>query len=427
MTLFARLWLPGMLVLLSAVIGVRAPSLSAVPRRNPSADTRYEFKKTISQATLNSYLSRAVTHYGLCSTSPEPASTYFDDDLRMLTALGAKFIGRAAYAWVPPEDDEAHFRQAKERADKVHARDPDIILQACVFEAVYTGVGKIPVPQWVFEEFRLPYERRGFRYAAMLYEGGRYLNHWTAGASVPDMSKLETRMYFYYRARRYIDSGFEAIHFGQVHLMDQNDGAHRYWLDMLTRVRRYAARNARRNLVLCDAHTHGIIVNGNQLLFDFHAWPQRPRENRAKPMQTRLQVGYGDAIYGSSMGGIAPSGWTCASLPYLVEFDSFGSSGKGGKPGVGFPWVWGYDEADWLARLSASDRATYLREAANWLQARHENGWLEMPTRLNLAEPVDGNKLWHANTRSPACPVGYNLEEAIKAIWNGNSPGGTAK
>ncbi|MCW3051418.1 MAG: hypothetical protein JWN14_588 [Chthonomonadales bacterium] len=120
-----------------------------------TTDPRFRFTKTISRQVLNNYLSRAVTHYGLCSTSPEPATAYFDDDMRMLTGLGAKFIGRAAYAWVPPDDDDAHFRMAQERAERVHKSDPEIVLQAAVFEAVYESVGKIPVPDWVFTEFNL--------------------------------------------------------------------------------------------------------------------------------------------------------------------------------------------------------------------------------------------------------------------------------
>jgi len=380
-----------------------------------TADPRFRFTKTISRQVLNNYLSRAVTHYGLCSTSPEPATPYFDDDMRMLTGLGAKFIGRAAYAWVPPDDDEAHFRMARERAERVHKIDSEIVLQAAVFEAVYESVGKIPVPDWVFTEFNLPIEKRNFRYEAMLYPNGELRNHWTPGASVPDMSKLETRLYFYYRARRYIASGFEAIHFGQVELMDHQDPDHRYWLDMLSRVRRYASLHARRRMVLCDAHTHGIFAN-RRLLFDFHSYPLMAQDVRSSPQKTELKVGYYNSIYTQSAGGITPSGWTCDHLPYLCEFDCGGSSDKPGQPSH-FPWNWGYDCGSWFAHQSSSYRAAYLRYAREWLQALHEEAWLQMPTRLNLAIPVDGFKMWQGNTRSKACPEGFDLEETIKAIW----------
>ena len=381
-----------------------------------TTDVRYRFYKTISRQTLNNYLSRAVTHYGLCSTSPEPATSCFDDDIRMLTGLGAKFIGRAAYAWVPPDDEEAHFLLAGERARRVHQADPEIVLQAAIFEAVYESIDKIPVPEWVFAEFGLPVKKRNFRYASMLYDKGELHNHWTQGASVPDMSKLETRLYFYYRARRYIDCGFEALHFGQVHLMDHNDTDHRFWLDMLTRVRRYASRQARRSMVLCDAHTHGVHANG-RLLFDFHSYPLMAKEVPSAPQKTILLVGYYSSIYGMSEGGVTPSGWSCERLPYLCEFDCGGSSGKPGQP-IGFPWHWGYDCGSWFAHQSPTYRKEYLMYADNWLRTRREEAWLQMPTRLNLAVPVEGVKMWQANTRSSACTTGFNQEDTIRAIWN---------
>jgi hypothetical protein len=381
------------------------------------SDIRYRFDHTISREVLNNYLSRAVTHYGLCASSPEPASAYFEDDLRMLTQLRAKFVGLAAYAWVPPADDEVHFRLAEQCARRVHQKDPEMILQAGIFEAVYERVDRIPIPAWVFQEFGLPVERRNFRYAAMLYNGAKYKNHWGQGASVPDITKRETQMYFYYRARRYIDSGFEAIRFGQVHLVGQNDAGYRHWGNLLSRVRKYAARKARRHLVLCDAHTHGIVIEGNHLLFDFHGWPQRLKEVGSSPMKVILEKGFGDSIYGKSAGGIAPSGWFSARHPYLVEFDTFGASGKEGKAGYGFPWIWGYDEGGWLAHAPEAVRRSYLTYAHKWLRSRKEDGWLQMPTRVNLAVAVEGQHLWHANTRSKRCPVCFGLEETIKSIW----------
>ena len=96
---------------------------------------------------------------------------------------------------------------------------------------------------------------RNFHYAEMLYPDGHFVNHWGDGSSVPDMSRLETRMWFYFLATSYIDVGIEAIHVGQVGLMDNNDPGHAGWLDMLGRVRAYAHQHARRHLLICDAHT----------------------------------------------------------------------------------------------------------------------------------------------------------------------------
>src|SRR6202012_4849086 len=90
-----------------------------------------------------------------------------------------------------------------------------------------------------------------FIFKNMLYSSGRFVNPWGTGASGPDMSGWETRMWFYFLATRYIDTGIEAIHFGQVGLMDNNDPHHAGWLDMLGHLRACAHQNARRHLLLC--------------------------------------------------------------------------------------------------------------------------------------------------------------------------------
>jgi hypothetical protein len=379
----------------------------------------FTFDGSMSRHILESYYSRAVSHVGLCASSPETSTPCLNDDIRMLKAIGAKFVGRAAYCWDIPQDNDAHFRQASEAAAAVHKADPEIILQACIFEAIYKDVNKIPVPDWVFTEFGLTPEKRNFNYDAMLYNDGMFRDHWMTDASVPDMSKIETKMWFFYRARRYIDAGFEAIHFGQVHLMDKNDPDHRNWLEMLTHVRRYAAVKARRHFVLCDAHTHGVIVDGVSL-FDANAWPLRPVEISLRPQHVELISGSGDSIFGRSLGGKTPSGWICGSLPYLVEFDSWGSTGKGGNLGPGMPWLWGYDEICWFSHQEQNYRDAFLRYAWNWVRNEDANGWLEMPTRRNLADPVENGSvnMYQANNKSQACPKGFNQENIIKYVWD---------
>lgn len=377
----------------------------------------FHFDGSMSRETLESYLSRAVTHIGLCSTSADPTTDTFDDDLRMLLNIGARFVGRTAFVWDLPPSDAKHFDEVRAAAKKVHQADPGIILQACVFEAVFPGVKKIAIPQWVFEEFGLPAEKRSFNYEAMLYRDGRRVGQWRKVGSVPDMSQLETRMWFYYRSRRYIDCGMEAIHLGQVMIMNEADPGHRHWFDLLKKIRSYAKVNARRRFVLCDAHTRGVVEDG-KLLFDFHSYPLRIREWK-EPEQGVLPRKHPGAIYGRSKGGISPSGWSCQSLPYLVEFDNWGYSGRGGEKAGGI-WVWGYDEMSWFAHQDQEYRAWWLRYAINWLKEQDPNGFLQIPTRRKLAAPVENNlRIFAANRRSPACPDGFGLEPLICEIWGG--------
>ena len=408
-------------VILTAVIAMVMQIQGSVlmaeerPKVQPAqASAPSQFDGRISRAVLERYLSRAITMRAVSHSAQR------EEDIRMLKNVGAKFIGRAACQWGNGGDDE-HFRKCQETAELIHQADPDILLEACVFEAVNEGANNVSIPVWVFEEFRLKPQQRNFRYDAMLYDGGKFRNRWRPGWSVPDMSKLETRMWFFYHARRYIDAGYEALHLGQVHIMDQNDLGHKHWNDMLTHVRAYAAKHARRHLVLCNAHTHGIVENG-KLLFDFHCWPVRVKEVVGSPQKgileatTAYEYGKVDAIYGRSKGGQTPSGWKCEHLPYIVELDNWGSSSKGGQA-IGPCWVWGYDDICWFARQPVAYRNEWLRYAWNWVREHDPNGWLEMPGQRRLADPVDGVDAYYANTKSEAAPQGYGQEETIKAIW----------
>ena len=391
--------------------------------------TNYTFDGTIPRPVLNNYLARSITMMGLLR-SPQR-----EEDLRMLSNIGAKYVGRAAYIWGEQDEEEAHFTAAAETVAAYRALDADTIFQACVFEVVFDRtVGRVPVPAWVFEEFALPVESRNFRYEAMLYDpttcvqcepvkwqphaGNCWMrDYFGQGASVPDMSQVEAQMWFYYRARRYIDAGYEALHLGQVHLMNNNDPGSQHWWNLLCRIRSYGAVQTRRHMVLIDAHTHGIRLDDGRLLFDFHSYPQHIKDVVDQPGHGVLEIGFRHAIYGKSLGGITPSGWSCEHLPFLVEFDNWGSSGKAGQH-LGTPnWVWGCDEICWFARQPEAYRNEYLRYAHQRVRELDPNGFLQMPGSRKLVDPTDGKRTYHANTRSPACPDGFSQEETIKELW----------
>jgi len=377
----------------------------------------YAFEATIARPVLERYLSRAVTFSELLHGKGNVA-----DNLRFLQATGAKFVGRAIYRWGDEARLEAVLRTARPISEQVHAIDPEIILQAAAFEIVTEQVNQIPVPEWIFEEFAVPREVRNFRYAAMLYPAGAWQNnHWYEGASIPDMSRLETRMWFVFLAASYIDLGVEAIHFGQVEIMDDRDPGHEHWRAMLGRVRAYAAQHARRRLVLCDAHvpSGGIVCDGT-LLFDFHSFPLRIEEVPDEPGHGVLQMGYLDSIFGRSAGGVTPSGWTCEHLPFIVELDNFGSSGRAGE-NLGAHWIWGYDEISWFAHQPEDYRNEWLRYAWEWVRKHDPNGYLQMPGSRILADPVAGKNWYFANTPSDAVPGGFGQEQTIQAIWSADA------
>ncbi|MEJ6724589.1 MAG: hypothetical protein QNK80_07690, partial [Akkermansiaceae bacterium] len=171
----------------------------------------YRFDGKISRPVLENYLARSATVASLLHLAS-------DDDLRMMENTGVKFAGRAIWMWGSESRIDSLVEKAAPFVKRIHKMDPDIILQGAIFEIVTTDVDKIPIPAAVFKEFGLKPEVRNFRYKDMLYPFRRRVDHWRKGASVPDMSRLETRMWFVYLGKRWIDMGLEAIHFGQVAL-----------------------------------------------------------------------------------------------------------------------------------------------------------------------------------------------------------------
>ncbi len=385
----------------------------------PAAGGAFRFERTLPRAVLENYLSRSITMEGLLNGRGD-----LDDNVRMLRETGAKFIGRALCLWGDEGNLAANLQRAREQAPRVHAVDPEMILQACVFEIVTTQVDGVLVPERAFRALGLPVETRTFRYRDMLYPNGRFKDHWRTGQSVPDVSRPETQLWFYHLATSFIDAGCEAIHFGQTELMNGNDKALHHYARVLGLIRAYAGEHARRRLVLCDSHVpSGGLVKDGVLLMDFHSFPLRIMELPDRPQEATLKVGFSDGIYGRSKGGRTFSGWSCEHLPYLVEIDNWGVSQRPGEAGVGSIWIWGYDEITWFAHQPRDYRARWLRESRDWVRRTDTNGFLQMPGSRTLVSPRDALRWYHANRPGPATPNGFGDEDAIRAIWAAHPPG----
>jgi hypothetical protein len=371
----------------------------------------------ISRPQLEHYLSRAITTESLLCDHGN-----LDDEIRLLQHTGARFAGRTIYLWGGERNLDPALQQACARERRIHQALPVLMLQGAIFEIVSEDVATQQVPTWVSQAFDVAHQPRPFSYEAMLYPNRRFRDRWRKGASVPDMSQTETQMWFYFLAARYLDLGVEAIHFGQVSLMDGRDKDHRAWAGLLSRVRSYAQSHARRGIVLCDAHvpTGGVTAEG-RLLFDFHSFPLRVDEVPDRPLEGVLRVGYLDSLYGRSRGGTTPSGWTCEHLPYLVEFDNFGRSRREGK-NIGGAWIWGYDEISWFAHLAPEERQRWLRYAWQWVREHDPNGYVQMPGSRTLAAHVDKKDWYWASDPSPACPTGFGDEATIRDIWEKAAP-----
>jgi len=408
-------------------------SLLSLPRGNcahaqqAKGDSSYNFANgIISRQVLENYLSRSITQAEVVASEGCYNDGLYpnkDDDYRMLKHIGAKFIGRSIYSW-----GKEHFFQtpsfwanAKAAIDDYHAYDSTAVFQAGIFEIVTEKVEDIAIPAWVFEAFGLPVEQRNFVYRSMLNREGRLVDHWRKGSSVPDITQRETRLFFYYLARRYMEVGIEAIHFGQAQLMamDGREKALIAWKELLDNVRTAALTVARRGTVICDSHlpNGGMVLDG-KLLFDFVSFPLRLKEIINEPQQVQLEVGYYDGIYRETVGGITPSGWSCDHGVYLVEFDNFGISKHRDEPNWKDHYAWGYDEITWFHKQPEVYRNEFLHYAYHWVRTTDPNGFLQMPGS-RIITGADTNR-YRANTQSPNCPMGKGQENTIKEIWEHN-------
>ena len=381
---------------------------------------RMEFLRKL----LGNYLDRSVTMaFFLVPQHPEGRRTYpfHADDIRLIKNIGAKFIGRAIYRWGGESrlNEPGFWSDAKTLIDSLHAFDPEIIFQGCLFEIITEDVNEVKIPGWVFNDFGLADEERNFSYQAMLNDQGIFVNHWRKGSSVPDISKLESQLWFYYLAGSYMNLGCEAFHLGQVELIGMNDPGREAWAGLLSKIRTYAGKHARRNWVLLDAHVpKGDMIKDGESLIDFSSFPMRIKEIPEDPTTCKLEVNYLDALFRKSKGCITPSGWTCESLPYLVEFDNYGRNGNPNVADTTSIFVWGWDEISWFAQQAEPYRNNWLRYAFDWIRETDSNGHLQMPVSRMISCPNETMGSYRANTPGPECPIGYGQEETIKEIWD---------
>ncbi len=388
----------------------------------------FTFHNTITKEVLCNYLSRATT---LAVTSLSPQAT--PHALDFILDTGAKYICRAAHCWVPSASDYHTYDEQRQFIEQVHQKDPEVVFEACIFENVTKAVETIAIPPYVFEEFDLPYEERCFSLDKLLFPNGLLWELIGKGAGVPDITQTETQMFFYYRACEYIKLGFEALHLGQIEWIGYHDPDRVAYTDLLHRIRSFAKDHARRGFVILNCHTHGDIGTDGRLLFDFHMFPSRPKAVGTKPhppteenpQRCILEHNHLDSIYGKSLGGLTFSGWSCDSLPYLVELDNFGNNPAiRNQPNPELIESWGMDEITWFANQPDWYRAEFLRYAYDWMKNFAEgDGYFAMPgQRIAQLYGDDGEIIANQYyAYSPNLFEGGKGDQAvIRDIWNDN-------
>ena len=365
------------------------------------------FDGSMPREVLEYYLSHASTAQWLY------LSNTLEDDIRAILNAGVMFLDRASGIWKGEMPEEQHYKKTRELAEKIHAADPEIILQACIFEALYReDVEVVKIPRFVFEAFGLPYEERNFCFDRCVYGDSEGCD-----SRMPDISQTETQMWFYYRGVRYIDCGFEAFHMGQIHLYTFRDRGYKAIGRVIEMLREYGKEHARRHKVIFDAHSHSLVVDGKSLL-DYNAMPLT-----RFPMLDRQGEKLVLVREGKSGGGISPEGVYEKALPFLYEYDNWGGRDLWAQENLSYEeraWSqwWGGDQISWFAHQPEADRNSFLEYTFKWTAINNPDAFFAFPVRrpLGSGEVVGTYPYYQFNTKSALCENGYSQEETVKRL-----------
>lgn len=437
-----------------------------------SEDNELYFCNSISRPLLDKYLSRAAA-YGY-ATEETNSDEMIDADIEMMQRIQPYWLGRVAGEWWAGENDNYEFARAQYIADRIHTEvSPYIILQAAIYEHIEQKISlygdwKIQIPEEVKSTFHFP-EYPG-------YTGFFEFNNMVfTGTDIPDMSRVETQMWFYYRATKYIDAGYEALHLGQFMVMNDNDPYNQSWSLLLSNIRNYASLKARRGIVFIDAHfvPSTCIINNprdndapyafdvwtmdgitfgaksDKLLFDYISITMLPDEklpliqnlnNPYDGFDRLCTINKGEcSLLGNGFGGKMPLdwGWTSEqslSAPIVVEFDNGGAinfdcegeltdenfiCNADNDPQMETPeyFTWGFGgESVWFALQSSGYRNQFIAYAYERVHELDNNAFV----RLNLRMPITYSAfpwpgiIYNANLSE------NNDETVIAFVWNNN-------
>lgn len=392
--------------------GENGKTLRCIAEKGLSDSKSFSFSNSISLEVLNNYLSRAVT-YVLSNND----GSFNDEAMRFLLNVGAKYVQRATGEWYPSYEYEKNYPFLKAKLAAAHSVDPDIVFEACIFEVSGNSMNNIPIPAYVFEAFGLNPENRCFNADLTEFTDGYGVDYWESGFNIPDITTTEMQMFVYYRACRFIDLGFEALHLGQVELTGRNDTNNAIYAKLIGMIRDYAKTHARRNYVLINAHSLKFKAPDGTMLADMLVSPARMHAaanetshetSETNPQRCIIEPGYwGDSVYQSGISGTSPSGWYAEKYPYLVEFDNYSLSGTDTTDPKSY--VWGRDEIGWYSAQPDWYRREFMNYIINTVNGYNENGHVS----------VVGHRggTYFANNKSALCPNGSNSEEFIRKLF----------
>ncbi|MBI4578724.1 MAG: hypothetical protein HY718_03425, partial [Planctomycetes bacterium] len=188
--------------------------------------------------------------------------------------------------------------------------------------------------------------RHYFHYPNFFPANWGFINHWGPGQSVPDITSTETKLYYRYLLKEYIDAGVESIWFGQLGLTASRDNNSVVLNELRQFARDEAARSGFRHAVLLTSHVVSRYHNDEQML-DYACFPSRVRYTNRYPHGLEINPGLPD---GSGEELIAFVN-NVADLPVLLEIDNYACTPQPPIANGAFDEITGFAyKQDWQRR-----------------------------------------------------------------------------
>lgn len=389
------------------------------------------------------------------------------EDINLAVELNAQFLRRVENNWLSELNylpGSQHLQLVEQTVNDINnaydcaeKRRP-IIQATAVLERVSNDVNGVSIPNWVIDD----YAQFDPDWSVGLYNYGStfdFYNMIIAGTAsqpltnnpnywvgVPDLNKIETRMWFYYVSRIYIDLGFTALHYGWIDTMIINDNGNAKTFHLTNEVRDYALSLG--SFVIIDAHIDEPLYSPPPyLVFDFVSSPIRPNEtgvesgNCAGDYYAKLyKYPYvsGDRcnILNNNPGGVTPMNFSDRNSPYMLEFDHFDE--KPLDPIQSTPLncyhSWGRDDIGWFNLLQEPCQQVILEEFYCDVRNFDYRGYQQMPGRQvvihnDIGNPPEWTQDWFRlhdksqliNTVQNNWLTNLNFSIAISKVCQGGS------
>ncbi len=276
----------------SAVLTV----LLAAPTLSPALSAEswgFNGQAQLTKPKIEAFLNRAVAHFEALSFQAFNDAE-FERTKAFLLRTGAKFIHGGELSWGRSYPDRGYWDKCKLRLANLHATRglQDVIVEGFIAEHIGPNADTTLIPPWLWQYMQQngltvkrapsPNDKGNlhyFHYENFFARDWPHIDRWGKGASVPDITRPETQLYFRYLLKEYIEAGFESIWFGGLALVGENDRDGKALSEICKFAKDYAAKNARRRGVLLTSHVAGWMHEGRQLL-DYICYPSRPATPR---------------------------------------------------------------------------------------------------------------------------------------------------